>query len=349
MNRLIITAVIALMPLVSTDVFGAPPWTVQADYQVKPGKASVIRVLPNIGLTSLALSLTSTSSAQTQRFERKNLKPGKEVRFKLMVPRGRSEWVAAFTGKTQNEMLTSTFKFEVISVGPLSVDMAKTDVDLSAGVVRVKTNEVLKSASVQGYDLEGQLLFDEDINVPQTIGSVAIKLPDFDAELLRRLEIKVHDLVGRWVGFRLVAWYVEIPHEDVVFDTGSHEIRSEEAGKLDAVVARINAEVSAFRKMLGRTDVGLDLKLYIAGCTDTVGATGDNDRLSRARARSIATYFRRAGVKSPIYFEGYGESLLAVSTGDQVDEPRNRRAIYVLTNAQPEAYNRPGRRWRKLN
>jgi outer membrane protein OmpA-like peptidoglycan-associated protein len=91
------------------------------------------------------------------------------------------------------------------------------------------------------------------------------------------------------------------------------------------------------------------VKLYIAGCTDTVGDTAHNRDLSRRRARSIATWLRSNGYDMPIYYHGFGESLLAVRTGDGVDEGRNRRALYMVgANPPPAGSGIPSVQWTEL-
>ena len=90
------------------------------------------------------------------------------------------------------------------------------------------------------------------------------------------------------------------------------------------------------------------ITLYIAGHTDTVGNNGSNLKLSQDRARSIAAWFRKRGVRLPISFEGFGETSLAVRTADNVDEVRNRRVDYVLSDGPPNysAGFRPS--WKKI-
>ncbi|MFW5966579.1 MAG: OmpA family protein, partial [Persicimonas sp.] len=58
-------------------------------------------------------------------------------------------------------------------------------------------------------------------------------------------------------------------------------------------------------------------------------------KLSNDRARALARWFREAGLDIPVYYQGFGESVLAVDTPDETEEPKNRRAVYVLGNAQP--------------
>ena len=325
------------------------PWNVEATYNVPVGKAARLSVTPNIGLKSMKVIVTDEASGAARTFKARRLSIGRPQRFSFPVPTGKSTWTATFEGRTAKETLKSTFRFEVISVGPLKVNLEKSGVDLTGGRLRIRTNQRLASATLRGFDPSGEQVLEADVDLPDQTGVVTIEFTPVEDAELRRVEIKISDPIGRWVSFRLVAWYVEIPHDDVVFATGSAEIAVAEAGKLDSVVERIKTEVQAFRKALGRQDVGLDLKLYVAGCTDTVGAPQDNLRLSRERARAIAGHFRRRGVTAPIFYEGYGESLLAVKTNDNVDESQNRRAIYVLTNTEPSAYRRAGHRWRPLN
>ena len=86
-------------------------------------------------------------------------------------------------------------------------------------------------------------------------------------------------------------------------------------------------------KAHGRMHPGITL--FIAGHTDTVGSASANLKLSQERARSIAGWFRKRGVRLPISYEGFGETSLAVKTADNVDEARNRRADYVLSDGPP--------------
>ena len=85
------------------------------------------------------------------------------------------------------------------------------------------------------------------------------------------------------------------------------------------------------------------VKVYITGHTDSVGDWGSNQKLSEKRARSIAAAFRKAGIRVPVYYVGYGEDRQAVQTPDETAEIRNRRARYIMAVHPPEAA-----RWKKL-
>jgi outer membrane protein OmpA-like peptidoglycan-associated protein len=60
-----------------------------------------------------------------------------------------------------------------------------------------------------------------------------------------------------------------------------------------------------------------------------------NQELSTRRAQALARWFRGHGLRLPIAYSGMGERALKVKTADEVDEPRNRRADYMLALEPP--------------
>jgi outer membrane protein OmpA-like peptidoglycan-associated protein len=142
------------------------------------------------------------------------------------------------------------------------------------------------------------------------------------------MDLRVTDVAGFWKGVRLTPFSVEIPHDDVVFDTDRWDIKRSEEPKLKSTLAKIREALDKHGKLL-------QLKLYVAGYTDTVGGKQHNQRLSDNRARSIATWFRNQGLRIPIFYQGFGEDALKVNTPDETDEQRNRRALYLLASQRP--------------
>ncbi len=85
-----------------------------------------------------------------------------------------------------------------------------------------------------------------------------------------------------------------------------------------------------FRELLDRVAASLtqypNSLVDVYGHTDTVGSTSVNQRLSEQRAQAVANYLISRGVSSSrIRWMGFGETQLKVSTGDNVNEPLNRR------------------------
>jgi flagellar motor protein MotB len=149
------------------------------------------------------------------------------------------------------------------------------------------------------------------------------------SEAVARIEVWGYDTKGFYAGVAILPWNVSIPHEEVNFQTDSDVIRPSEAPKLQASLKLIQ-DALAKHKDLGT------ITLFIAGHTDSVGKPDYNMGLSRRRARSIAAWFRKSGLKLPIAFEGLGESSPLVKTADETDEPRNRRVDYILALEPPK-------------
>ena len=104
---------------------------------------------------------------------------------------------------------------------------------------------------------------------------------------------------------------VNLPN-GVTFATGSYAISPTFRDTLDRVAA----------SMVQYPDSLID----VYGHTDTVGSTASNQRLSEERARAVANYLISRGVSaSRIRWQGFGETQLKVQTGDNVNEPLNRR------------------------
>ncbi|HVT07395.1 MAG TPA: OmpA family protein [Polyangia bacterium] len=217
---------------------------------------------------------------------------------------------------------------------PLKVQVDKSKVDLKAHRLEVKMSHPAGKVKVQVFaDSEAPLADEEQDFTGRPAGTPLIVTwsPSSDAPV-GRIEVRAYDAQGNWVGVELAPWFVPIPHEDVNFATGSADIQPSETPKLEAAYTKLD-EVLAKDREHGRMHPGITL--YIAGHTDTVGSAATNLKLSQDRARSIAAWFRKRGVKLPIAFEGFGETSPEVKTADNTDEPKNRRVDYVLSDGPP--------------
>lgn len=104
---------------------------------------------------------------------------------------------------------------------------------------------------------------------------------------------------------------VNLP-DGVTFATGSYTINSAFRQTLDNVAANLVQYPNSL--------------IDVYGYTDTVGSSDSNQRLSEQRAQAVANYLISRGVSSSrIRWMGFGETRLAVQTGDNMAEPRNRR------------------------
>ena len=93
----------------------------------------------------------------------------------------------------------------------------------------------------------------------------------------------------------------------------------------DAARATLDEVVSAVNSMSATS-------LSVVGHTDTVGSAGYNQGLSERRARRVAKGLVDRGIPSDaMTLAGRGERELAVSTGNGVREPQNRRVEINLS------------------
>jgi outer membrane protein OmpA-like peptidoglycan-associated protein len=216
--------------------------------------------------------------------------------------------------------------------GPkLEISVDRSKVDLVNHRLEVKLSRAADKIRLKVLGESGAVLAE----LEQTFGGAAAGTPlvvswkPSSSEAVARIELWGHDTDEFYVGVAIMPWSVSVPHEEVNFETGSDVIRPSETPKLEASSKNIREALAKHK------DVGT-ITLYIAGHTDSVGTPEYNLGLSRKRARSIAAWFRKSGLKLPIAFEGLGESAPLVKTADEVDEPRNRRVDYILALEQPK-------------
>lgn len=148
-----------------------------------------------------------------------------------------------------------------------------------------------------------------------------------DARVLR-IDVRAVDQHGLYSDLELYPWRIDVPHEDVLFETGKAEVTAQETPKLERSLVSLNEALSKYGRFA-------KVRVFVAGHTDTVGPAASNQALSEARALAIARWFRKRGVKVPISYAGLGESTPLVPTADETDEPRNRRAEYIVAVEPP--------------
>ena len=225
----------------------------------------------------------------------------------------------------------------------LQLNIAENDIDVEKRTIRFSMSTATASAEIEVFSPEGTLLHSGRQDYPNaTPGSqLEVSWPDLgDNGKNFRIELKFTDTAGNWVTFQVIRFYIEIPHEEIEFETAKAVITPEQRPKLDKPFALLEEAVAKYSKLMS---VGL----YVGGHTDTVGQAADNQKLSEKRAQAIAKFFIDRGLKSlPIFVRGFGEGALAVKTADNVAERKNRRAQYIISSYVPPLAG-PGS-WRRV-
>jgi len=103
----------------------------------------------------------------------------------------------------------------------------------------------------------------------------------------------------------------------VYFDFDSWTLKAEQLKVLDDVIATARS--------------GGQANIVIVGHTDTSGSSEYNQRLSVRRANVVVEALVQMGARrAALHASGVGETDLAVDTGDNVKEAKNRRTVVTL-------------------
>jgi outer membrane protein OmpA-like peptidoglycan-associated protein len=269
---------------------------------------------------------------------------GQPAEVEFDSPIGVREWRVTVEGEWNHASFELGFNFEFDVSEGLEISIPLDEVDLEGHTLNLVLNRsashVLYSViSDEGRDMgSGRVDFDgAPANTP-----LRIEWRQGAGNILK-ISLRVHDMDGFWAEIEIIPWSVEIPHEEVHFATGSAEIDASEQPKIDSAYQQLVDAVDRYGEFV-------DINLYIGGYTDTVGSRSDNQELSNRRARSIASAFRELGFSFPIYYQGFGEDGLAVTTPDGTDEVRNRRALYILAAQQPlRSGQLPRANWHRID
>lgn len=333
------------LPLVAVLAFSLPSVVLAEAVSVQlvdrapagKGKPKLV-VQVNDRLRGLVLELERSDGA-TLRRGTKGLAPGATHTFELDQPEGVFRWTGALTVLfPAGEDSALPLDFETAVLKPPRVTAASDAVDLAKRSVTVSMDHDAKQLEVRVLADDGTTVADlsESFEGSKAGTPLTVKWSQPDAARVLRIDVRATDRFGFWSDLELYPWSIAIPHEDVLFATGKSDILEAERPKLDAAFEELAAALARYGRFA-------KVSLFVGGHTDTVGDAGSNRALSEARALSIARYFRKKGVKVPVSYAGFGEDRPLVTTADETDEPRNRRAEYVVAVQAPS-----GVAWREL-
>lgn len=324
---------VVLMGLSATTSWGAE---LSFGYSPAPGPGEK----PWFQITSKSdvanIQVVIQAGDQSYRFNRSGVGAGAPMQFSwrrdVRVTNATAHVLAEFTDHSSEEQRV---QISYSYAEPLKVNLRKARADLAAGTVTVSVTAPVSHAEIIAYGAGKVVL--EQSTVPIDAGPGEIEVPwTGDPGEVVLLDVKLHTDTA-WAGFTYSPWFLDIPHDDVLFATNSDVIAPDEEHKLQSTLAQL-------KDVLNKYGALVPVKLYIAGCTDTVGDRATNRDLSRRRARSIARWLRAHGYSRPIFYHGFGEDLPAVATGDGVESAANRRALYLVgANPPPRGLRDPRR------
>lgn len=232
--------------------------------------------------------------------------------------------------------------FSLVVAAPMTIAAPYNRIMQQAGQLEIQLNRIANYCDSRVLYEDGTLVEERTTFQAPVAGSwlrVGWSVPQqFASEehAILKLTITCFDTDYFSNGIELSPWWLEIPHDDVIFASGSWAIDAGEREKIDNVLPEIQDAVRKFGHLI-------PLALYISGHTDTVGEASANKILADRRAAAIARHLKNLGLTVKLFYRGTGEQELGVPTADNVDDPRNRRARYILSNGAPNA-----KVWKKL-
>jgi outer membrane protein OmpA-like peptidoglycan-associated protein len=273
-------------------------------------------------------------------------KPGQKRVIELVQPEGAFTWSGELSiNYTNGQSGVMPLEFDTAVWGQLQVKTKKEDVDLANRKWPFTTNRPVKKAKLEVLMDTGRYAFNDEIALePSKAGEpITVTWPEAPGKVMM-MWLKVYDDSGHFAGAEFWDWWIDIPHDDIEFETGKSDIRESEAQKLEKSYKDINAELVKYAQI-----PDLELSIYIIGHTDSVGPKDYNRTLSLSRAKSIAAFLRKRGLKAKFFYEGFGEESPKVARPDETDEPQNRRAQYILSIGPPRISGTPwDPKWQKL-
>ncbi len=293
------------------------------------------------------LDIVIKGDGQTIRKSLSGLKAGQRQTLTWKQKGAHARYELEISGKGE-----AVFSFEVVKaqapgkVGTLKVKSTREDI-VKRNTATFETSFALSNYEYKIYDGDGDTISSGLVTDPVPAGGTFSIKWDSPAEVFM-VFVRGEDEHGRFTEYKLVPWSVEIPHTEINFDSGKWDIKSSEAPKLDEAVAVAFHELVALEKVNEAVGANITPRLYIVGYTDTVGSASSNQKLSQARAKAIAEYFRDKGFWAAIYYAGMGERGLRVETPDNTDEVRNRRALYLIGVQDPAPGGQIPARWSQL-
>ena len=297
--------------------------------KVVQGQQPMVKLVATAAVSDAVVRL-QRDDERTFTFRVGDLSAGASREIALDGGRGRHRWEGALEYHVGDDLQRSPLRFDTVVAAPIRVEVDKANVDLQQRHLEMTVSRPVATVAIKVLGAGNQVLTDErhDISEQSGRGPVLVRWSAGEGDQIVRIELRVFDSDGFFSGVALTPWAVRVPHEEVTFANDSARIGASEEPKLRASLGRIEEALSQHSEIRG-------VKLFIAGHTDTKGSAEHNLTLSRRRAQAIATWFVKQGLRLPIFFEGFGEHAPKVKTGDEVDEPRNRRADYILSVEEP--------------
>lgn len=286
----------------------------------------------------------TSDRGDTQNATRASLAQGDVWTLEFPAPSVTTTYTVVTTGLFAGMEGAMEFSFPVEVAAPLEFDVDTTTYDRDAHSFVVRMNQPAGHADILVRGDRGEVLAQRTVTFDGQPANTPLPVQWSQGPgNVMTIEVTAHSTDGVWASRRYIPWYAEFEPIYINFATGSTDVPEGDFAMLRGRLAELVDTAT-------RVGEHIEVQLYVAGYTDTVGSPADNQRLSEARAQSIGRWLQAQGWSLPVSCQGFGEDVLAVETADNMDESRNRRALFILgTSDSPTTADVPRTRWRRLN
>lgn len=341
MTRQLIAFVVALV-VAAPALLAAQGIPVSFIWELQ-GDELILVVEADEDVSDLALSVTPERGREVT-FERSSLRASQVWREAIGAPAATTNYELLIAGDYADERGTLVYEFTVSVAEALSFDVDESTFDAAGRRFTLTMNQPADRVEILVRGESGNTIAERVIRFSGESAGTPLVITWTQAdERTLTVDVKAVAESGAWASHQYIPWAVEFDAVHVNFASGSSDIPPTDEPMLRDRYTQVAATAERVAEFV-------QVELYVGGYTDTVGNGADNQSLSEARARALGRWFRDQGWTLPIYYQGFGESALAVATDDNVDEPANRRAIFILTTqTPPTSANIPRSSWRQLD
>ena len=167
----------------------------------------------------------------------KSVAVGKDYRITWEQPPGEMEYLLTVEMEGRNrEVFSEEVYLYVASAEPLQVSIPPEGVNLLERSFDLVVNHPPSRVELVVVDDNRQVIGKSTFRVEKTDSESPVRVPwtqEKEGNVFR-IEAKAYDDFGYWAGAEIIPWSLQIPHEDVVFPSGSHQLLAEEMPKLEA-------------------------------------------------------------------------------------------------------------------
>jgi len=266
--------------------------------------------------------------------------PGTVRVFPLSQPVGAFRYIGELTVTLPtSETSSMPLQFDAELIGPLDISMEKSDLDLIHRKLRFKLSRPAQKARLAVLMDSGQRAVDDEIPFRGEPAGTPLEVawPEASGRVLK-IALRAYDTSDSYTGVELFPWQLEVANADLAFEAGKSAPRSDQYSKLDQSYRAVSAAVARLLPLV-------PVRLFIIART---GSEEDSGPLVLHRARAVAQYFRKRGMRIPILYDGLRDPSVQPRTVGEGGELAAPALHYILSVGDPALPDGQAPSWRKL-